>query len=143
MADEPSCSKDLSKSNKPFCNGSKDVNNFDLSSLAHGQLNQRDLLKLLSCLEGELQARDIVIATLKAEKAKHLLQQARYGKLGLRDPFTALQRDSFAVVDRATTDAGSNETDISQIYESQLTHLEKLIATQRKAHQRAKQVSDW
>lgn len=46
-------------------------------------LNKADLLRLLSYLEGELQARDIVIATMKAEKAKQLLYQPNMADLVL------------------------------------------------------------
>jgi hypothetical protein len=35
------------------------------------ELNKTDLLKLQSYLEGELQARDIVIATLKVRQSYH------------------------------------------------------------------------
>ena len=70
------------------------------------------------------------------EKTKQLLYQAKYGRLGLNDPQAALQRDS-AVLE-AKDDF--NESEISQMYESQLAQLERLIAVQRKAHQRAKQV---
>ncbi|XP_017265724.2 filamin A-interacting protein 1-like [Kryptolebias marmoratus] len=53
-----------------------------------------DLLLFLSILEGELQARDEVIAVLKSEKTDSVLLGAHYGlsrkEMGLR----ALQRDS-------------------------------------------------
>ncbi|XP_033745508.1 cortactin-binding protein 2-like [Pecten maximus] len=91
-------------------------------------LNKADLLRLLSYLEGELQARDVVIATLKAEKAKQLLYQAKYGRFGLGDPFQALQRDSDNMKDNTF-----DESAIKSMYDNQLAQLENLIATQRKA----------
>ncbi|EJW74070.1 hypothetical protein WUBG_15022, partial [Wuchereria bancrofti] len=39
-----------------------------------------ELLRLLAYCEGEIQARDVVIATLKSEKAKQLLHEAKYGQ---------------------------------------------------------------
>ncbi|XP_029653723.1 CTTNBP2 N-terminal-like protein isoform X2 [Octopus sinensis] len=91
-------------------------------------LNKTDLLRLLSYLEGELQARDVVIATLKAEKAKQLLYQAKYGRFGLGDPFVALQRDSDNMKDHSFDEAA-----IKCMYDNQLAQLENLIATQRRA----------
>ena len=37
------------------------------------ELSKPDLLKILSVLEGELQAREVVIAVLKSEQTKRLL----------------------------------------------------------------------
>lgn len=97
-------------------------------------LNKNDLLRLLSYLEGELQARDITIAALKAEKAKQLLYQAKYGRFGLGDPFHAIQRDSDCQKDNSFDEAA-----VKAMYDNQLTQLENLIATQRKAQQRMRE----
>ncbi|XP_067684963.1 cortactin-binding protein 2-like isoform X2 [Haliotis asinina] len=90
--------------------------------------SKNDLLRLLSYFEGELQARDVTIAALRAEKAKNLLFQAKYGRFGLGDPFIALQRDSENMKDNSF-----DEPAIKSMYDNQLAQLENLIATQRKA----------
>lgn len=98
--------------------------------------SKQDLIRLLSYLESELQARDVAIAAVKSEAAKLLLYQAKYGRLGLNDPFAALQRDSSACSSANDFD----EASIGSIYETQLCQLEKLINVQKKAHTRAKQL---
>ncbi|XP_035242709.1 CTTNBP2 N-terminal-like protein [Anguilla anguilla] len=55
-------------------------------------LSQKELLTLLSILEGELEARDLVIESLRAQRRDAFVQE-RYGKYNLSDPFLALQRD--------------------------------------------------
>ena len=64
----------------------------------------------------------------QADKAKQLLYQAKYGRFGLGDPFTAMQRDSDNMKDNAF-----DESAIKSMYDNQLNQLENLIATQRKA----------
>ncbi|KJH43901.1 hypothetical protein DICVIV_10086 [Dictyocaulus viviparus] len=91
-----------------------------------------ELLKLLSYLEGELQARDEVLTRLRNERAKFFLYDAKYGKLTGNDPMRALRRDS------TVNEEELDEYEISKLYESQLIYLEKLIAVQRRSHLRAK-----
>lgn len=66
------------------------------SKLNMESLTKTELLMLFSILEGELEARDLVIEALKAQR-KELFIQERYGRYNLSDPFQALQRDSEAV----------------------------------------------
>ncbi|XP_023281834.1 CTTNBP2 N-terminal-like protein [Seriola lalandi dorsalis] len=66
------------------------------SKLNMESLSKPELLMLFSILEGELEARDLVIDALKAQR-KELFIQERYGKYNLSDPFLALQRDSEAM----------------------------------------------
>ncbi|XP_038551655.1 CTTNBP2 N-terminal-like protein [Micropterus salmoides] len=66
------------------------------SKLNMENLTKPELLMLFSILEGELEARDLVIDALKAQ-CKELFIQERYGRYNLSDPFLALQRDSEAV----------------------------------------------
>ena len=71
---------------------------------------------------------------LQAEKAKQLFNQAKYGRFGLGDPFLALQRDSDSQRDNTFDEAA-----VKAMYDNQLTQLENLIATQRKAQHRMRE----
>ncbi|XP_062403161.1 cortactin-binding protein 2 isoform X1 [Sardina pilchardus] len=55
-------------------------------------LSKPELLTLLSIMEGELEARDLVIEALRARRKEVFLQE-RYGHFSMTDPFLALQRD--------------------------------------------------
>ncbi|KAM9813430.1 CTTNBP2 N-terminal-like protein [Neosynchiropus ocellatus] len=68
----------------------------EASNLNMESLSKPELLMLFSILEGELEARDLVIEALKAQR-KELFIQERYGRYNLSDPFMALQRDREAV----------------------------------------------
>ncbi|KAK6318837.1 hypothetical protein J4Q44_G00100480 [Coregonus suidteri] len=59
-------------------------------------LSKPELLMLFSVLEGELEARDLVIEALRAQHRDTYVEE-RYGKYNLSDPFLALQRDSEAL----------------------------------------------
>uniref|UniRef100_A0A8C5EYF4 Cortactin-binding protein 2 n=1 Tax=Gouania willdenowi TaxID=441366 RepID=A0A8C5EYF4_GOUWI len=55
-------------------------------------LSKPELLTLLSIMEGELEARDLVIEAMRAQRKEVFLQE-RYSHYSLTDPFLALQRD--------------------------------------------------
>ncbi|XP_062852679.1 CTTNBP2 N-terminal-like protein [Trichomycterus rosablanca] len=61
-------------------------------------LSKRDVLLLFSVLEGELEARDVVIQALRTQCRDTFILE-RYGRFDLSDPFLALQRDSDALQD--------------------------------------------
>lgn len=56
------------------------------------KLSKPELLTLFSILEGELEARDVVIEALKAQRRDAFIEE-RYGKYNISDPLLALQRD--------------------------------------------------
>ncbi|KAE8615918.1 hypothetical protein XENTR_v10008664 [Xenopus tropicalis] len=75
---------------EPFCTAQGDTDNkkdFNVENLSKPELRF-----LLSILEGELEARDLVIEALRARR-KEVFVQERYGRFNLGDPFLALQRD--------------------------------------------------
>lgn len=61
-------------------------------------LSKAEVLMLFSILEGELEARDLVIEALRAQH-RNTYTRERYGKFNLSDPFMALQRDGEALRD--------------------------------------------
>uniref|UniRef100_A0A8D3A3R3 CTTNBP2 N-terminal like b n=1 Tax=Scophthalmus maximus TaxID=52904 RepID=A0A8D3A3R3_SCOMX len=80
-------------------------------------LSRGELLTLLSILEGELEAQDVVIHSLRVSwtrKPKHTnlslwtyaFIQERYGHYDLSDPFLALQRDNEAAERQGTPEHG-------------------------------------
>lgn len=97
------------------------------------ELSKSDLLKLVTCFEGEIQARDIAIAALKSEKLKQVANLGRYRPAVISDPYTALLRDSIA--DTPNSKPPVSEKDMQAAAEHQLQALEQLAMQQRWAHQ--------
>ncbi|XP_037124136.1 CTTNBP2 N-terminal-like protein isoform X1 [Syngnathus acus] len=64
-------------------------------------LSRAELLTLLSILEGELEAQEVVIHAFRAQHKDAFIQE-RYGQYDLSDPFLALQRDSKAAENEST-----------------------------------------
>ncbi|XP_034286930.1 cortactin-binding protein 2 [Pantherophis guttatus] len=94
---------------------------FDVDSLSKSELRM-----LLSILEGELEARDLVIEALRARR-KEVFIQERYGRFNLSDPFLALQRDY---------EAGAGVKEKKSICTNPLSILEAVMAHCRKMQER-------
>ncbi|KAM3925181.1 cortactin-binding protein 2 [Leptodactylus fuscus] len=89
-------------------------------------LSKPELRFLLSILEGELEARDLVIEALRARR-KEVFVQERYGRFNLGDPFLALQRDC---------ETGAFDKARKPICSNPLTILEAVMAHCRKMQER-------
>nr|XP_034983262.1 cortactin-binding protein 2 isoform X5 [Zootoca vivipara] len=94
---------------------------FDVDNLSKSELRM-----LLSVLEGELEARDLVIEALRARR-KEVFIQERYGRFNLSDPFLALQRDY---------ESGAGDKDKKSICTNPLSILEAVMAHCRKMQER-------
>uniref|UniRef100_A0A8I5YC08 Cortactin-binding protein 2 n=1 Tax=Rattus norvegicus TaxID=10116 RepID=A0A8I5YC08_RAT len=87
--DSASCEPDLSRAPGDAEGATAEAakKEFDVDTLSKSELRM-----LLSVMEGELEARDLVIEALRARR-KEVFIQERYGRFNLNDPFLALQRD--------------------------------------------------
>ncbi|KAJ3591635.1 hypothetical protein NHX12_006767, partial [Muraenolepis orangiensis] len=90
------------------------------------ELRREDLLFLLSVLEGELQARDEVIAVLKAEMTDSALLQAHYAFRGPEKVLRTLQRDSLQ----------TNQGELQDVYEKPMAELDRLQEAHRRTSRR-------
>ncbi|KAG7454345.1 hypothetical protein MATL_G00258680 [Megalops atlanticus] len=89
-------------------------------------LSKPELLTLLSIMEGELEARDLVIEALRARR-KEVFIQERYGHFSLADPFLALQRDF---------ESGGGDKDRRAVCASPISVLEAVMAHCKKMQER-------
>ncbi|NWQ64566.1 CTTB2 protein, partial [Neopipo cinnamomea] len=94
---------------------------FDVDNLSKAELRM-----LLSIMEGELEARDLVIEALRARR-KEVFIQERYGRFNLSDPFLALQRDF---------EAGAGDKEKKPMCMNPLSILEAVMAHCRKMQER-------
>uniref|UniRef100_A0A673KFB1 Cortactin-binding protein 2 n=1 Tax=Sinocyclocheilus rhinocerous TaxID=307959 RepID=A0A673KFB1_9TELE len=80
----------------------------------------------MSIMEGELEARDLVIEALRARRKEVFLQE-QYGQFSLTDPFLALQRDF---------ESGTGSKDRRPVSANPITVLEAVMAHCRKMQER-------
>ncbi|XP_066254920.1 CTTNBP2 N-terminal-like protein isoform X1 [Euwallacea similis] len=97
------------------------------------EMSKSDLLKLVSCFEGEIQARDIAIAVLKSEKLKQVANLGRYRPAAMADPYIALLRDGIS--DTPNSKPPVSEKELQAAADQQFQALEQLAIQQRWAHQ--------
>lgn len=100
------------------------------------------LLQMVARLEGELQARDVVIACLRNERVKSLLNHIRLRpEVPSSDPFAALFRDKLAIdgnfCNRDTSSlAVQAENEANLIINEQIEILYDMVTRQRQTHNR-------
>ncbi|KAM6152582.1 cortactin-binding protein 2 isoform 2-T2 [Erethizon dorsatum] len=126
--DGASCEPDLSRAPEDAAAATAEAavtevpkKEFDVDTLSKSELRM-----LLSVMEGELEARDLVIEALRARR-KEVFIQERYGRFNLNDPFLALQRDY---------EAGAGDKEKKPVCTNPLSILEAVMAHCRKMQER-------
>ncbi|XP_067628711.1 CTTNBP2 N-terminal-like protein [Eurosta solidaginis] len=100
-----------------------------------------ELVKMLYFLEGELQARDVVIAALRNERVKQYISQLRTKRVQPNDPYAAIFRDKIALAGNmisreSSTQAAQAEMEVRQIIEQQMEQQYQMVSKQRATHLR-------
>ncbi|KAM7342359.1 cortactin binding protein N-terminal like nausicaa isoform 2-T2 [Cochliomyia hominivorax] len=105
------------------------------------EIPHSELVKMLYYLEGELQARDVVIAALRNERVKQYISQLKTKRLQPSDPHVAIFRDKVAlsgnlISRESSTQAAQAEMEVRQIIEQQMEQLYQMVNKQRATHLR-------
>lgn len=105
------------------------------------EIPHSELVKMLYYLEGELQARDVVIAALRNERVKQYISQLKSKRLQPSDPNVAIFRDKVAlsgnlISRESSTQAAQAEMEVRQIIEQQMEQLYQMVNKQRATHLR-------
>ncbi|KAM9435593.1 filamin-A-interacting protein 1 isoform 2-T2 [Clarias gariepinus] len=91
------------------------------------QLSKEELLRLLSIMEGEVQAREDIIHMLKTERTQPESLEAQYGAAVPATPLQALQRDNML---------SCNRTCENDVYEIPMMELDRLEEKHRETYRR-------
>ncbi|XP_017551189.1 filamin-A-interacting protein 1 isoform X2 [Pygocentrus nattereri] len=91
------------------------------------ELSKEELVRLLSIMEGEVQAREDIIHMLKSERTQPEALEAYYGSAAPIRPLQALQRDNQLTCDRAPQD---------DVYEIPMVELDRLEEKHRETYRR-------
>ncbi|XP_030123327.1 filamin-A-interacting protein 1 isoform X2 [Taeniopygia guttata] len=91
------------------------------------ELSKEDLIKLLSIMEGELQAREDVIHMLKTEKTKPEVLEAHYGSATPENVLRVLHRDAILAQEKSVGE---------DVYEKPISELDRLEEKQKETYRR-------
>ncbi|XP_026643307.1 cortactin-binding protein 2 isoform X2 [Microtus ochrogaster] len=124
--DGASCEPDLSRALDDPAGATAEAakKEFDVDNLSKSELRM-----LLSVMEGELEARDVVIEALRARR-KEVFIQERYGRFNLNDPFLALQRDYEAGVGDKEKPVCTNPLSILEAVMAHCRKMQERMSTQ-------------
>ncbi|XP_074093440.1 filamin-A-interacting protein 1 isoform X2 [Macrotis lagotis] len=91
------------------------------------ELSKEDLIRLLSIMEGELQAREDVIHMLKTEKTKPEVLEAHYGSAAPENVLRVLHRDAILAQEKSIGE---------DVYEKPISELDRLEEKQKETYRR-------